>query len=166
MNSQDFVYGDGEIVTASFEKDGEIIRVTVGEKQFELRPVGTNLYATTINGARSHLAVVKSKGVYYIDFDSVLLEVKEPSDLGVAGGAGDHGAEKDKIYAPMPGKVVKIMVAEGDRVDDKQPMVIVEAMKMENQVNAKAKGTVKAINFAEGDQVDTESPIIELELEE
>jgi biotin carboxyl carrier protein len=45
-------------------------------------------------------------------------------------------------------------------------MVIVEAMKMENQVNAKAGGTVKAINFAPGDQVDTESPIIELDLGE
>jgi len=45
-------------------------------------------------------------------------------------------------------------------------MVIVEAMKMENQVNAKAKGKVKAVNFAVGDQVDTETPIIELEIEE
>jgi biotin carboxyl carrier protein len=45
-------------------------------------------------------------------------------------------------------------------------MVIVEAMKMENPVNAQAKGKVKAVNFAVGQQVDTESPIIELELEE
>jgi biotin carboxyl carrier protein len=66
----------------------------------------------------------------------------------------------------MPGKIVKIMVAVGDEVTEKQPMVIVEAMKMENQVNCRAKGKVKAVNFAPGDQVDTESPIIELELEE
>ena len=48
----------------------------------------------------------------------------------------------------------------------KQPLVIVEAMKMENQVNAKAKGKVKKVNFAAGDQVDTEKPIIELEIAE
>ncbi len=51
-------------------------------------------------------------------------------------------------------------------MEEKQPMVIVEAMKMENQVNSKAKGTVKAVNFAAGDQVDTETPIIELDLAE
>ena len=45
-------------------------------------------------------------------------------------------------------------------------MVIVEAMKRENQVNSRANGTVKAVNFAVGDQVDTETPIIELELAE
>ena len=73
--------------------------------------------------------------------------------------------EKDKILAPMPGKIVKIQVAMGDEVTEKQPMVIVEAMKMEHQVMARANGKVKAINFADGDQVDTESPIIELELE-
>jgi biotin carboxyl carrier protein len=44
-------------------------------------------------------------------------------------------------------------------------MVIVEAMKMENQVNSRAKGKVKAVNFSAGDQVDTETPIIELDIE-
>ena len=45
-------------------------------------------------------------------------------------------------------------------------MVIVEAMKMENAVLARAAGKVKAVNFAAGDQVDTDTPIIELEIEE
>ena len=167
MNSLDFVFGDAaEVVSASFEKEGSLIRVTIGEKQYELRPLGDNLFAVTVDGTRSQVAVVRHKGIYYIDCDSLLLEVREPSESGVAGGAGDHAAQKDKIFAPMPGKIVKIMVGIGDHVDVKQPMVIVEAMKMENQVNSKAKGTVKAVNFSEGDQVDTETPIIELELKE
>jgi biotin carboxyl carrier protein len=66
----------------------------------------------------------------------------------------------------MPGKIVKIMAEVGGDVREKQALVIVEAMKMENPVLARAKGKVKAIHFAVGDQVDTESPIIELELEE
>ena len=65
----------------------------------------------------------------------------------------------------MPGNIVKLLVAVGDTVEVKQQTVIVEAMKMENPVLARAKGIVKAVNFAEGDQVDTETPIIELELE-
>ena len=58
------------------------------------------------------------------------------------------------------------MVAPGDTVEVKQALVIVEAMKMENQVLSRANGVVKAVNFKAGDQVDTENPIIELELEE
>ncbi len=112
------------------------------------------------------VAAVKHKGIYYVDVDAIQFELTDAADESVNAGAGDHAGAKDKIFAPMPGKIVKIMVAVGDEVDIKQPMVIVEAMKMENQVNARAKGRVKAVNFAAGDQVDTERAIIELELAE
>ena len=165
MNKQEFIIND-ETVESALEKNGENFKVLVGESEFILQPLGNNLYATYLNGKRCVLAVVKNRDVYYIDVDSVLLEVREPSTEGFAGGGGDQTAVKDKIFAPMPGKIVKIMAAVGDEVEIKQPKVIVEAMKMENQVNARAKGKVKAVNFAVGDQVDTETPIIELELEE
>lgn len=165
MSSQEFLL-DGETVSASYEKEGSRIKITAGERTFVFQPVGENLFHVTVNGHTYRAAAVRHKGVYYVDVDSVLFELKEPSEDGFAGGAGGHEGEKDKIFAPMPGKIVKIMVEVGDEVEVKQPMVIVEAMKMENQVNSKAKGTVKAVNFAPGDQVDTESPIIELELAE
>ncbi len=165
MSSYEFLYDD-EIVDAECERNGESLQVTVGEKTFEFRPVGENLYACLINGTRCVVGAVERKGTVYIDIDSVLLEVSEPSEDGFASGAGGGQAVKDKIFAPMPGKIVKIMVEVGDAVEKKQPMVIVEAMKMENQVNALANGTVKAVNFGPGDQVDTETPIIELDLEE
>ena len=164
MNNAEFVF-DGETADASCDKNGEVLVVSVGERKFLFTLVGDNLFATNLNGARCVIGVAEHKGTYYIDINSVLLEVQEPSENGFAGGAGALAGEKDKIYAPMPGKIVKIMVAVGDEVTEKQPMVIVEAMKMENQVNCRAKGKVKAVNFAPGDQVDTESPIIELELE-
>ncbi|UCG62383.1 MAG: hypothetical protein JSV52_03610 [Candidatus Zixiibacteriota bacterium] len=165
MNSHDFLI-DGEEYTVSCERKGDAVMVTVGEKEYEFFPAGDNLFNLTVNGHTYHAAAVYNKGTYYIDIDSVLLEVKEPSEDGFAGEGVGHAGEKDKIYAPMPGKIVKIMVEVGDAVEEKQAMVIVEAMKMENQVNAKASGTVRAVNFAPGDQVDTESPIIELELAE
>jgi len=165
MSNQEFLL-DGEKVSASMEKAGTEIKITTGEDTFVFQPVGENLYHVTVDGRTYRAAAVRHKGGYYVDVDSVLFELKEPSEDGFAGGAGGHEGEKDKIYAPMPGKIVKIMVDVGDEVDVKHPMVIVEAMKMENQVNSKAKGKVKAVNFAAGDQVDTESPIIELELSE
>ena len=165
MSRHEFLI-DGDPVETSVERTADSFAVTVGDKTVMLMPAGTNLYSAELNGTRSTVAAVFHKGVCYVDIDSVLIELREPSEDGYGGGAGDHAAVKDKIFAPMPGKIVKIMVAVGDAVVEKQPLVIVEAMKMENSVLCRAIGTVKAVNFAAGDQVDTETPIIELDIVE
>ncbi len=128
---------------------------------------GKAKFVVTVDGKKySACCVIKGNKVF-ADVDGVLFDMTVPSeDADVSGGADSSVGVKDKIFAPMPGKVVKILVAEGQEVKAKQPMVIVEAMKMENQVNAAADGKVKKINFKDGDQVDTETPIIELELAE
>lgn len=157
---------DGDPIESSVEKQGEGFRVTVGEKTFDILPSGPGLYTTMIGGVRKTIGAVANKDTVYVDIDSVLFELKEPSEDAFGGGAGDAGGAKDKVFAPMPGKIVKYMVAVGDAVEKKQQVVIVEAMKMENPVLARAAGTVKAINFAVGDQVDTETPLLELDIPE
>ncbi len=167
MSNYEFVIDGAEAITSTVEKKGNAFIVTIDENVVELYPAGDNLYHAHINGTRQLIAAARAKdGTTYIDVDSVLIELREPSDDAFGGGAGDAEGEKDKIYAPMPGKIVKLLVEVGDEVAEKQQLVIVEAMKMENPVLCRAKGRVKAINFADGDQVDTDSPIIELELAE
>jgi biotin carboxyl carrier protein len=63
----------------------------------------------------------------------------------------------------MPGKVTKIAVAEGEEVRKNQTLVIVEAMKMENEIKSAIDGVVKKIHVAVGDLVDSERPLIEVE---
>jgi acetyl/propionyl-CoA carboxylase alpha subunit len=70
----------------------------------------------------------------------------EPGRDAVAGG----------LTAPMPGKVVKVLVTEGQEVAAHAALVVLEAMKMEHTVRASAAGTVRAIHVAVGDQVDTD----------
>jgi biotin carboxyl carrier protein len=156
---------EGEQFTTTADKNADGYHVEVGGQAYEIKPLGNGLFSTLIDGQKKTIAVAINKGVTYVDIDSVLVELREPSSDGFGGGAGDAAGEKDKIFAPMPGKIVKIMVAVGDQVQEKQQIVIVEAMKMENPVLARAKGKVKAVNFAAGDQVNTDSPIVELELE-
>lgn len=164
MSNLEFLF-EGEVVDTKVERRSQTIAVNIGDKEIVLLPAGDNLYSAQIDGRKVSIAAVRHKDKYYLDIDSVLLELTEPSAEMTSSGTGEEG-EWDKIFAPMPGKVVKILVEMGQEVQEKSPMVIVEAMKMENQVNARAKGKVIAINFQAGDQVDTESPIIELELEE
>lgn len=77
---------------------------------------------------------------------------------------GDGGAHAaDEITAPMPGKILKIFVQEGQSVARNQRLFIVEAMKMENEVKAPRDGVVKQINFQENDLVSVGEPVVELE---
>ncbi len=164
MSNHEFLIED-ETIDSSAEKHGDGFRVTVGDSTFDVLPQGNGLFSTVVDGQKKLVAAVTHRGTTYVDIDSVLIELTEPSAEGFAGGGGETG-EKDKVFAPMPGKIVKIMVEVGDKVEKKQQVAIVEAMKMENPVLAKADGTVKAVNFAVGDQVDTDTPIVELDLGE
>ena len=71
-----------------------------------------------------------------------------------AAGAAAEGDGEERVSAPMPGKVVRILAAPGDEVAARQPLVVVEAMKMENEMSASRAGTVKEIPVAEGMSVD------------
>jgi len=68
-------------------------------------------------------------------------------------GAG-AGSGPQRLVAPMPGKVVRVLVKAGDIVAARQAVVVVEAMKMENELRASREGTVAEIHVSEGISVD------------
>jgi biotin carboxyl carrier protein len=68
------------------------------------------------------------------------------------GGAAGSGPQR--LVAPMPGKVVRLLVKVGDAVAARQPVLVVEAMKMENELRATREGTVAEIQVREGMSVD------------
>jgi acetyl-CoA/propionyl-CoA carboxylase, biotin carboxylase, biotin carboxyl carrier protein len=85
-----------------------------------------------------------------------------PPDLAAA---SDHGAggTESTITAPMPGTVIKVLVAAGDKVAGRQPLVILEAMKMETPLVSPYDATVRAVHVGEGDRVAGGSLLVELE---
>jgi biotin carboxyl carrier protein len=68
--------------------------------------------------------------------------------LGTAGGP-------QRLTAPMPGKIVKVLVKPGETVVARQGLVVIEAMKMENELRASRDGRVKDVHVSEGDLVET-----------
>ena len=78
---------------------------------------------------------------------------------GGAGGAAGSGT----ISAPMQGTIVKVLVAVGDAVEAGQAVLVLEAMKMENHINAETAGTVKEIRVGEGDTVGTGDVLVVIE---
>ena len=63
----------------------------------------------------------------------------------------------------MPGKVIRVLVKPGDVVKPRQVLVVVEAMKMENELRALRAGTVSAVLVSEGQSVDAGTPLVVVE---
>jgi biotin carboxyl carrier protein len=80
-----------------------------------------------------------------------------------AGARGVTETANGGIAAPMPGRVARLLVEVGQGVEAGQVMLVLEAMKMENELRAPRKGVVKSILVREGDPVETGKRLIELE---
>jgi acetyl-CoA/propionyl-CoA carboxylase biotin carboxyl carrier protein len=91
--------------------------------------------------------------------DAVAPRRRRPLSMSGTGGRAGDGT----IAAPMQGTIVKILVAVGDAVDAGQALLVLEAMKMENHINAERDGTVREIRVAAGDTVGTGDVLVVIE---
>lgn len=80
------------------------------------------------------------------------LDLRDPRDRRAGSGGGARTGEAT-LKAPMPGKVVRMLVAEGERVEAGQGLAVVEAMKMQNEMKAPRAGVVKSVKAKEGSTV-------------
>ena len=88
-------------------------------------------------------------------------ELVKPPPPGVEGAASGTGAAG--LTSPMPGTVVRVLVAEGDEVDEGQLLLVLEAMKMEQPLTAPHAGRVRSLPFSEGSLVPGGAVLVELE---
>jgi biotin carboxyl carrier protein len=78
-------------------------------------------------------------------------------------GHGDLLGGQSTLTAPMPGVVIKVLASEGDRVEPRQPLVVLEAMKMETPLVSPYEAVVRRVHVAEGERVAGGALLIELE---
>jgi biotin carboxyl carrier protein len=82
---------------------------------------------------------------------------------GMGAGVAAGAAASTDVVAPMPGRIVKVLVKAGDRIAANQGLVVVEAMKMENELRARREGTVAAVRVSEGMSVEAGTVLIVVE---
>ncbi len=90
------------------------------------------------------------------------VEVRNPRDASQSSRAA-IGSGRQNVTAPMPGKVVRVLVEQGDQVDVGQGLVVVEAMKMQNELKAARPGRVIEIRAREGETVSAGDILVVLE---
>jgi biotin carboxyl carrier protein len=145
------------------QADGFIVSSGEGEYRFDATRISPNRFSILLDGRNMIAYVAESENSVYVHINGQVVKLdKVKDDRNSFAQDTVEFASKDEISTPMPGKVVKILVEEGEKVKAKQPLVIVESMKMENEIKSPTDGEVKSIHFGAGDLVEPGQPIIKL----
>lgn len=132
-------------------------------KQYKYK-INGNLYNVTVNDIEDNVANVEVNGTSYkVELDQPVKAAPKPVVRPAAAPKTDTGApvvqrpvaasKKDGVKSPLPGVILDIKVKEGDVVKKGQTVIILEAMKMENNINANKDGKVVEIKVNKGDSV-------------
>lgn len=158
---------DGEPRRIGVEEGHGALSFREGSETFEaeVRRISGHelLFAFGGRTVRAHLA--RDGERLFVSVDGREFVIREPppgTGRALAGEARTSEASL-RVTSPMPGKVIKLAVAPGDRVRKNQTLVIVEAMKMENEIQSPAEGVVKNVQVSVGEFVDAERPLVEVE---
>jgi biotin carboxyl carrier protein len=150
---------DGETVTI----DGQTLRAHIEDIP------GTPLQLLSIGNERFRILARRGadRGSYDVAVEGHRLQVEALDErarvIRELSGTSKKRAGAGNLVAPMPGLVVRINVKEGDAVRAGQGLVVMEAMKMENELRAPANATVKRVAIAAGSAVEKGALLLELE---
>ena len=142
-------------------------------KEYKLK-INGNDYAVTVNEVDDNIAEVEVNGTpFKVEFEKPITKkpavtVAKPAAkpagaapaAAVAKPAAAAGGAGETVSSPLPGVILEVCVAVGDAVKKGQKVMVLEAMKMENVIEATADGTVTAIKVDKGDSVLEGAPLV------
>ena len=144
------------------------LHIKVGDREYHLdvAEVEDGVYSIILDGTSFNVELIStankkySVNTLYNYFD---VEILDAESKYLSSRKGDDDEEQSFISTPMPGKVVKILVEEGQEVKAGETLIVVSAMKMESEYKVSKDRVVREILVAEGDNIDGDQPLITLE---
>ena len=143
--------------------------VVIGDRTYHVDALTAHagVHSLRIDGAHHEVAVRRQgEGTYWVStaHGAGPVEVLDPlAHLAAQSMGGKGGKRRQRVDAYMPGRVVAVLVEEGAEVKAGQGVVVLEAMKMENEISAEHDGRIGKVHVQPGQAVDTGSPLFELE---
>jgi geranyl-CoA carboxylase alpha subunit len=146
-------------------RDGTYVaNVDGGACRFEIDELGRDAIRFRVNGVMESARFLRDRDRLYVLHRGVTLSVRDLTLAAPAAAAAVTGGD-GKVRAAMSGRVVAVLVRQGERVAAGQPVMTLEAMKMEHVHTAPIAGTISAIDVAEGEQLTTGKIVVEIEAE-
>ncbi len=160
--------GEDHDVSLNLQADKATAEIDGREYEVEVRPLSPGEYLL-LHGTSVYKCRVHNKGIAHASFEVSLqgrsydITIADPRRLGRGQAAGlhDHGAAE--IISPMPGKVVRVLVQAGAKVAAGAGIIVVEAMKMQNEMKAPKAGVVVSINAEDGATVNARDVLAVIE---
>jgi biotin carboxyl carrier protein len=155
--------------TIEIEEIGKsVYRVAVDGNEFLVdgKKTGRTNYSLIVDDRSFEIEVDHTEDEYRVLVDGRNYHINLVDERRVRVGGTQSGLElqgRQLISVPMPGKIIAVLVSEGDAVEKGQGLVIVEAMKMENEVRSPATGTVRDIKVKPGDTVEGGAVLVVVE---
>ena len=141
-------------------------QVVTGRAPVDVREVEPGVFSVIRDGRSYELRAVSvaDEGVYdvIVDGREFRLEVRDPREFSRRSGSA-FGSGRQNVNAAMPGKVVRVLVKDGDEVEAGQGLVVVEAMKMQNEMKASKPGRVLKVHVKDGDTVGAGQALVVIE---
>ena len=157
-----------EVYDINVEKKEQTFSINISGEEYTCQGSALDGQLSILYGNKViHSVVTKKKGKYYIYLNGEIYELEEVLEEAKNFKAEDVEEEKIQIVlAPMPGKIIKTCVEEGEKVKSGQVLLIMESMKMETSVEATIDGIVKKLYVSGGDSMDDGQKLVEVEAEE
>jgi biotin carboxyl carrier protein len=155
--------------TVEIEETGKgLYRVSVDGNEFFVdgKKTGRTNYSLIVDNRSFEIEVDNAEDEYrvLVDGRNYHVNLVDERRVRVGGVQSDLQLQgRQRVSVPMPGKVIEVLVSEGDSVEKGQGLVIVEAMKMENEVRSPITGEVKEIKVKPGDAVEGGAVLIVIE---
>ena len=149
------------------EKNGAVFLTSNNQEyQYSFQSLGQNRYSLIYNG-QSHLVhIIKENGIYHVHIDGqyfpVLVEDERSRELRKLVQQAKQASGEVIVVAPIPGLITKIKINKGDKVQAGDGLVILEAMKMENEIKATTHGIVDQIFVEDGAPVEKDQKILSI----
>lgn len=160
----------GEDLEVSVRRQGELYQVTVAGRTYrvDVATAGDGLQSLLVDGGQHEVSVRLAKDgrrwlVSSRDGTEAVAVTDPLTHLAREARAAAGGAVLERINAYMPGRVAAVLVAEGARVEAGEGVVVLEAMKMENEIRAERAGVIKTLFVEAGQAVEGGDPLFEIE---
>ena len=159
---------DTEDLEATVESEGVGWRVTIGGRAVHVEGIAGDSMRVRLDARPVEAWITRQGGTIAVERNGRVFRfrVRDPRAPRLARRRSQDDTTRGELHAPMPGLVVQVLTHEGEEVEAGAPLVVVEAMKMQNALTAPLKGRVRAIPVAPGTAVETGQLLLAITPEE